>query len=285
MYAATVCSTEGQEVGPLPADQRGIRAGRFLLLALAFAAAAGMLPVASLHAQSAQEIIAASDKVRNPGQPFRLTDSLVEYRSGKPADKIVLNISAKTDPGTGQFRNVIRFAEPPRDAGKLMLKVGNVLWFYDPASKASVRLSPQQRLLGQASNGDAVTVNLALDYTGKLIGEDTIQDAERVNKRCWHLDLTASNDGATYSRVESWIEKETYYPVKAKFYSDSGRLLKILYYRKFEQQMGAIRPMEAIIIDGLDPALVTRMTFSNMRPQEIPEAWFQREYLPRLGRE
>jgi hypothetical protein len=237
------------------------------------------------RAQTAQEIIAASDKVRNPSIPFRLTNTLIEYRSAKQNSRITLYISAKVDPKSGQFRNVIRFVEPQRDAGKLMLKVGNLLWFYDPASKASVRLSPQQRLIGQASNGDAITVNLALDYAGKIVGEETIQDADRKERLCWHLDMNATNDDATYNRVEFWIEKGTYYPIKGKFYSDSGRLLKILYYHKFESQLGGVRPMEAIIIDAVDPNLITKMTYSDLRAQDIPENWFQREALPRLSQE
>ena len=59
----------------------------------------------------------------------------------------------------------MRYVEPPRDAGKMVLLDGRSLWFYDPASKASVRISPQQRLIGQAAIGDVLTVNLAVDYT------------------------------------------------------------------------------------------------------------------------
>ncbi|MDN5759397.1 MAG: hypothetical protein L0H59_12860, partial [Tomitella sp.] len=40
---------------------------------------------------------------------------------------------------------------------------------FDPASQASIRLSPQQRLLGQAANGDVVAANFALDYTAQLL--------------------------------------------------------------------------------------------------------------------
>lgn len=258
---------------------------RHVLRMAALTILAGLLAAAPLRAETAEEIIAGSDRVRNPGQPFRLTNSLTEYRSGKPKDRVTLLISAKEDKATGQFRNLVRYVEPPRDAGKLILMVGTVMWFYDPASKASVRLSPQQRLLGQASNGDAVTVNLAKDYKGVLLGEETLQDADRKNRACWHLDMSAATEGATYNRIEAWIEKGTYYPIKSKFYSDSGRLLKILYYRKFEAQLGVIRPTEAIIIDALNPELITRMVFTNYQAQDIPESWFQREYLPRLSSE
>lgn len=255
-----------------------------LLLAAAFAPAALVeLAPTLVWAQTAQEIIAAADKVRNPNAPFRFNNSLVEYRAGEEKSRLVLLISSKLDPQSGQFRNIARYAEPPRDAGKMILMVGTTMWFYDPASKASVRLSPQQRLIGQASNGDAVTVNLAKDYTGTIAGEEKIQDADRKERTTWHLDLKAANESATYAHAEYWIEKGTYYPIKSKLYSDSGRLLKIVYYRKFEQQLGGIRPTEAIIIDGVDNRLITRMTFTGFQYQDIPEAWFQREYLPRIG--
>jgi hypothetical protein len=63
-------------------------------------------------------------------------------------------VYSREDKQSGQFNNLVRYAEPPRDAGKLVLLKGGNLWFYDPASKASIRISPQQRLTGQASEGD-----------------------------------------------------------------------------------------------------------------------------------
>jgi outer membrane lipoprotein-sorting protein len=251
---------------------------RFLaLVALALVSCPG-----AAQAQEAQEIIAAADKVRNPGQPFRVTSTLTEYVSGAARNSSALVVYAKVDPASGQFRDLVRYVEPPRDAGKMALLDGTVLWFYDPASKASVRISPQQRLIGQASIGDVLTVNLALDYTGTLLGAESVQDTQHQAHDCWHLDMKAANDHATYNRVEYWIEKGTSYPIKGKFYSDSGRLLKILYYRGFAERLGGVRPTEAIIIDAVDSALVTKISFGDYHFQDIPEPWFQRDYLPRL---
>jgi len=245
------------------------------LLALVFVAT-------SAEAQTAQEIIAASDQVRNPSQPFRSTDTLTEYIGGKPRDQDVLAVYSKIDPATQQYRNLIRYVAPPRDQGKMVLLDGKSLWFYDPNSKASVRISPQQRLIGQASIADVLTVNFAIDYTGKLLGDETIQDPQHQNRQCWHLDMKAANEQTSYNRVEYWVEHGTNYPIKAKFYSDSGRLLKILYYDGFEQRLGRVRPSKAIIVDAVDTSLATIVTFGDVTPQEIPEAWFQRDYLPRL---
>ncbi len=251
--------------------------GRRLLVVLALA-----LLAPAAHAQSPKDVIARADAIRNPGQSFRLTSTLSDYIAGKLRDQDVLAIYASPNKATGQFRNLVRYTAPPRDAGKAALLDGTILWFYDPASKASVRISPQQRLLGQASIGDVLTVNLAVDYAGKLLGIDQIQDAARQPRTCWHLDMAATNDLATYARVEYWVEQQTFRPVKAKFYSDSGRLLKILYYRGFQTVLGADRPTEAVIIDAVDNTQITTVAFSDWKYQDVPEAWFQRDFLSRL---
>ncbi|MBI1208962.1 MAG: outer membrane lipoprotein-sorting protein [Azospirillum sp.] len=280
----------GRRKGWLPsAARRGRSRHGKVRLAVALAGAAAVVigavsagPAAAQAAPSAQEIVARSDAVRNPERPFRLIDTLTEYRSGKPQNQLTLLVYSKRETTGGQYRTLVRWLQPPRDQDKLLLKTGNLMWFYDPASKASVRLSPQQRLLGQAANGDVVTVNLALDYRASLAGEETITDADRKSRPCWRLDLAANSDAVTYFRVEYWVDRESFVPVKGKFYSDSGRLLKIAYYRRLEDQLGRSRPTETLIIDGIDTELVTKMNFSDYQYRDIPDSWFSRDYLPRF---
>ncbi|MDO9314252.1 MAG: outer membrane lipoprotein-sorting protein [Burkholderiaceae bacterium] len=235
-----------------------------------------------LAASDAQSILAASDAVRNPSKSFAVTVSLIEYRSAKQTDNNTLMVYSKADAASGQYRSLLRFVAPQRDANKLMLKSGNDLWFFDPASLASIRLSPQQRLLGQASNGDVVTVNLAKDYTAELQGEEDLTDGERVMRHCYKLGLAAASPDVTYHRVEMWIETTSSRPVKARFFAESGHLLKTAYYRKFQPQLGRERPTEVVIIDGLDPAWVTVMRYSDYAWRDVPESWLQRDYLPRF---
>jgi len=233
-------------------------------------------------APTAQEILAASDAIRNPGKPFGLTVTLVEYRDGKQTDSNTLAVYSKADPNSGQFRSLIRFVAPPRDANKLMLKSANDLWFFDPASKASIRLSPQQRLLGQAANGDVVTVNLAKDYQAQLVAEEDTQDGERQTRRCYKLALAAAASDVTYHHIEMWIAVADNHPVKARFYSESDHLLKTAYYRRYQLQLGIDRPTEMVIIDGLNPQWVTVMRYSDFAWRDISEQWLQRDYLPRF---
>jgi len=240
------------------------------------------LAAAVQAAPSAQAILAASDAVRNPDRPFGLTVALVDYRNGKQTDSNTLAVYSKANTASGQFRTLVRFVAPPRDADKLMLKNGNDLWFYDPSSKASIRLSPQQRLLGQAANGDVVTVNLAKDYQAQLMAEEEIQDGERQVRRCYRLALAATSSDVTYHHIEMWIDSANNRPVKARFYSESDRLLKTAYYRHFQLELGVERPTETVIIDGLDPQWVTVMRYTDYAWRDVPEAWLQRDYLPRF---
>jgi len=235
----------------------------------------------SAFAQSAQEIVAATDKVRNAAQPFRSALTLTEYVAGQERAHSGFVLFSKED-GGGHFRNLLQYVEPPRDAGKRVLLDGRSFWFFDPASQASVRISAQQRLTGQAAIGDVLTVNLAADYGATIAGIETIDDAGRQKRTCWHLELKAATDTAVYNRVEYWVEQGTFRPVKGKFYSDSGRLLKIIYFRNFTERLGAVRPSEAVIIDAVDSSLATIATFGDSRFQDVPDAWFQRDFLPRL---
>ncbi|WP_280174528.1 outer membrane lipoprotein-sorting protein [Pantoea rodasii] len=79
----------------------------------------------------------------------------------------------------------MKYISPQRDAGKLTLKNGRNLWLYDPTSQVSIPISPQQRLLGQASNGDVITSNWAHDYNAKIIGVESIKRRELKNQGCF----------------------------------------------------------------------------------------------------
>jgi hypothetical protein len=94
--------------------------------------------------------------------------------------------------------------------------------------------------------------------------------------------LKAAGDAATYNRVEYWVEQASYFPIKAKFYADSGGLLKVLYYRDYLKRGDRVSPTQAVIIDAVDATLVTVVDFGDLHFQDIPDSWFHRDYLPHL---
>lgn len=256
-----------------------MRLSKKLLVPLLLAAAIGIVRSEPVDAQ---KVLAASDAIRNPDKSFVLDAALIEYRGGKQVDGNMLAIYSSPDAPGGAYRTLVWFAEPARDAGKLMLKNGTELWFFDPANQATIRISPDQRLLGQAANGDVATANFAHDYHAALEAEEDVVDGDRQSRHCQRLALTAATNGVTYHHIQIWIDASTHAPIKAKFYAENDRLLKTAFYRHFKDELGASRPTETVIIDGLDPGWVTVMRFSNYRWRSIPEGWLQRDYLPRF---
>lgn len=252
-------------------------------MARAAAITSSLLLFASMAhaAPTAQAILAASDAIRLPQQSFALTVTLVEYRDSRQQDTMTLTAYAKPGTRGGQFLTLLRIVAPPRDANKLLLKNGNDLWLHDSSSKSSIRLSPQQRLLGQAANGDVVMVRLAKDYHAELAATEDVQDGDRRTRRAYRLALTAVSPEVTYDRIDMWIDLE-YRPVKARYYAKSGGLLKTAYFRKFQTALGEQRPTETVIIDGLDPTGVTVMRYSDYAFRDVPAEWLQHYYLPRF---
>jgi hypothetical protein len=109
-----------------------------------------------------------------------------------------------------------------------------------------------------------------------------MQDGERKTRHTYKLELGAAKADATYSRIELWVGTENNWPLKGRFFAESGRLLKTVYYRRFTSELGTERPTELVIIDGLNAGSVTLMRLSDYTARDIPGSWFQRDYLPRF---
>ena len=259
---------------------------RWLLVLCALATCSlGMAPTPALSQEAAQHLLSRSDAVRNPTFSYSTRVVLSEYKAGREQDTMVLRSYARPAQRKGEYQTLVSFLQPSRELGKHMLKNGNDLWFYDPAGNASIRLSPQQRLLGQAANADVVSTSLTADYAATIDGSEEITDGERQRRSATKLSLRASAPSAGYPRVEIWVDSTSAAPIRARFYSDSGALLKTIFYRKFRTELGASRPTEYVIINGVDPKSVTLMQFDEFRAVDIPAQWMQKDHMPLLKTE
>lgn len=249
---------------------------------LALLALALLLPLASRAAPSAQpqaqELLEQADRVRNPDQGFTFTISLTEFKNGEPGYNARFKVMSKTD-RRSQYRNLVTFTAPAEDIGKRLLMGGDVMWFFDPGSGSTVRVSPQQRLQGQVSNGDVLTLNLAHDYAATSAAEDSVLDAQQASRSAQRLVLEARSDAATYARIEYWIDASTLQPIKGRYFADSGKLLKTIYFAGYKPVLGGTRPTEITVIDEFDPSRITRLALADFVAVNIPDVRFQRQFL------
>ncbi|MDZ7292848.1 MAG: outer membrane lipoprotein-sorting protein [candidate division KSB1 bacterium] len=229
------------------------------------------LPFA-VAAQTAQEIVEKSDAARNLTQPFKMAVRLTSFENEKQKDQADFEVLV-----SGRDKALVKFVSG-RDKGNYLLMVGEDMWIYIPNTRKPIRITPIQRLMGEASNGDVARTNYSQDYDATLLGEDALNGSA-----CWKLELQAKSKGATYHRIEFWVEKGTYLPKRADFYLISGKFYKTALFEKFEKNAFADRFLtRTVLLDQLRPGRKTVMEYFEVRPEKIPDKYFNKNYLPSL---
>lgn len=271
---------------PMKTLQRRAAAARLLRLACAAllwpAAGRAQEGAAAPDADKVRAMLERCDGYRNPDFSYSARVVLTEFKAGQKGDALTLRLYARPAGQKGQFHTLVSFLQPARELGKHMLKAGSDVWFYDPASSASIRLSPMQRLLGQAANADVVSTSFSAEYQPRFKAAESIVDGDRQRRAAWQLELTPLQAGVGYARIVLWLDAESAAPLRARFYSDSGALLKTVFYRRPREELGLVRPTEYVIIDGTDPKSVTLMQFDEYKAVDVPAQWMQKDSLPLL---
>jgi hypothetical protein len=163
----------------------------------------------------------------------------------------------------------------------MVLMVDRNMWFIRSGLKKPVSISPRQKLMGDAANGDIASTNYAEDYSGVLSGDETIK-----GEACYVLDLKAAGKNVTYDRIRYWVSKERLVGVKADFYTISGKLFKTAnfkYDNRVRTPAGEDIPFvsELTIHDAIRPDKVTTLRYSNIKMQAIPDSTFNLNVLVR----
>jgi outer membrane lipoprotein-sorting protein len=162
---------------------------------------------------------------------------------------------------------------PPRQKGEVALFNDRTLWFYKPGLRKPVSISPRQKLMGQAANGDIASTQYARDYDPASIKDDQVG-----TEAAWLLDLKAKAKNVTYDRIHYWVSKKTKLAVKAEFLTLSGEVFKVAEF-KYGNQIklkGTNFPFvsEMRIQDAHNPKNVTTIIYRNPREEAHPPSLF-----------
>jgi hypothetical protein len=225
----------------------------------------------------AQALLTKADEFRNfRGKAFSFDLTLVSHEEGLASKSFKLDARI-LNPHT----SLVVYADPPSERGKALLMDGNNLWFSTPTNSKPLRITPQQRLLGEASNGDVASTDFSGDYTPSVVARESLDGADTVK-----LELMAKAGSlAAYGKVMLWVRSNDAAPVKAEFIGPSGKLLKTAYYRKYETlaSLGGKRQLtELEIVNALDPGKRTVMQYAGFKLGEMPESMFTTAYLSKL---
>jgi len=226
---------------------------------------------ATLPPGDAQALLKRSDAVRNGAPSYAIRVKITNFEAGKPGEEHLYGVSQK-----GLDKTHVEFLSP-REKGRYLLMLGDDMWIYLPDTSRPVRITPLERLTGDASNGDVARTNYAYDYEAVWLRSEKVDGVE-----CHVLELTARRKGSTYRRIEYWVRAEDARPVKAEFYLASGKHIKSATFDEYRQWNGATRLVRMTIYDQIRKSSHSVMEYSNYEPRQLPDRLFSQGRVDRF---
>lgn len=165
---------------------------------------------------TALQVLEATDRIRGGGM------------SGIQWDLKIIATDADSGENVRQFRvkadgdnSVAETTYPPRAAGGRLLQLSRNMWYGRPDIQKAVSISSRQKMMGPAANGDIASTNYMKDYDATILREDTFE-----GEPVYVLNLIGKNKWVTYDRIVYLVSRSRLVPVKAEFYTVSGKLFK-----------------------------------------------------------
>ncbi|MCW8879181.1 MAG: outer membrane lipoprotein-sorting protein [Kangiellaceae bacterium] len=222
---------------------------------------------------SSQELLEKIDSVRGYGDlSFSFDIVNVSYKKNSEPLKNQLSVKVLNN------QSIVKFESPARSRGRAMYKDGDNMWLYIPGTRKTIRVSPLQRLIGEASNGDVVGVSFSKDYFVFARGKEKLHE-----KLVTVLSLEAKSKSSAYQKVKFWLDKnDSYKPIQSEFYSRSGKLLKTAHYKEYKRFGEQIMLHKLLLVDPIKEGYYTWMLFDNYKIEKIPLSFFSKEALKRI---
>ncbi len=214
-------------------------------------------------APNAEALLKRSDTFRNGWPSYVVHVKITDYESGKADEEHLYDVSQK-----GTEKTYVEFMSP-REKGEHLLMLGDDMWVYLPDVSRPVRITPLERLTGDASNGDVARTNYATDYSPVYLRTEKVGAVE-----CYVLDLTAKRKGATYQRILYWLRTEDARPVKAEFYLTSGKHIKTATFDEYGSTGGQMLLRKLTLYDEVLHNSHSVLEYSGSAPRTLPDRLF-----------
>ena len=223
----------------------------------------------SLAADNVETILKKADNYRLSQNTAQVETRVLLYKKGKLSKERDYSVYIKSG------RKSLVIFKSAVERGQKVLMLNDKFWMIMPKSRRPIRITPMQKLLGEASTGDIATMTWSEDYDGKISRKVV------VNKTpCLKLELHSIRRGTTYARIELYVAQNDYFPVKANLYVASGKLAKRAYF-KLGKVNGRKQVNAMTLIDKIKRQRKTVIRYLSITPRNIPNKFYNPMYLVR----
>jgi outer membrane lipoprotein-sorting protein len=234
-----------------------------LLFLIGFLLTCVLVSHAAPATPDAEALLKRSDTFRNGWPAYVVRVKITDFESGKPDEEHLYEVSQK-----GTDKTYVDFMSP-REKGEHLLMLGDDMWVYLPDTSRPVRITPLERLTGDASNGDVARTNYAADYSPGFLRTEKVGTVE-----CYVLDLTAKRKGATYQRILYWLRVPDARPVRAEFYLTSGKHVKSATFDEYAPSSGKELLRKLTLYDEIRHNSHSVLEYSGATPRSLPDKLF-----------
>ncbi len=234
---------------------------------------------ADLTAEKIVEKMIDTDPLGYGGAEARIAMALVNDRDQENKRKVVMR--SRKDGDTRRL--FVRFQSPADVSGTTFLGIDDdgsrTQYIYLPAVGKSRRISGKQR--------NAAFVGT--DYSYADMDNRDIEDSaktrladEKIGKKdCFVVEATPTSTDSAYGKVTMWISKDSYLPLRIRFYDGKDNELKRLTVQEVKKVEGRWVIMESKMVDlKRSHTTVMKVTEIDIR-DDIPLEQFEERALER----
>lgn len=151
----------------------------------------------------------------------------------------------------GNDKFYCEYLSPAQQKGTKMLKLGEDLWIFDPATDRCIQISGsmlKQSLVGSdLSYEDMMEVApLHENHTAEIQKE-----IKHEGRQCWVLNLIAKNPDESYHKRMIYVDKERNVNLYEEWYGKNGKLLKTVEASSVKNVDGRWVPTKYVFKDKL----------------------------------
>lgn len=210
-------------------------------------------------------LLAQADNFRQQDESAELRIKLSTMKDGSNDSHSYLRVQIK-----GADLSMVEVLSG-RNAGQLVLMSKDAVWVRMPRASLPLRVTPIQRLMGEASFGDLGRLRWQHDYDVRyqVKAEQTVNGVS-----VWALSLTATKPTAAYAKMDLYVARDGGWPLYAVFYLKSGKLFKTAFFDNPVKLGNRILTRRTVFSDGFDSTSQTEMFIESVIPKDFPSQKF-----------
>jgi hypothetical protein len=213
----------------------------------------------------AESYVIVADKYRQPDDMMKIHTQIVLYKNGEITKDKNYEIYVRPE------RKSLVIMKSASEKGQKILMLDDKFWLLMPKSRRPIRISPMQKLLGEASTGDITTLNWHEDYSAEFLPAQS-------NNKIDVLILSSKRKGTSYKRIKLTLEKYNHKPISAELYVASGKLAKVATYQ-FGQMNAREQIVSMTLADHINKNRKTVINYKSMEVYELANKFYNPAYL------